>query len=411
MGVWALFLIVTNLFETTKTSLLKNAHIRFVSGGKEDEKSEVASSSLIINSGISLFFILLIVLFRDQLAELLNAGKEFSDLLLWYIPGLALMVYFSHLEAIQQSHFDFKGAFAGNLIRQLSFCSIILIHVLSGSSFPFHYLSIYLSLSILLGTSVLYIYTKKYLEFRFNPSRNWIRKLTNYGGYIFGSSLISNIFSNLDQLLTSTFLQPGSVAFYNAAKRINGFIDIPTYTAADILFPKMSQASSIEGIEKVKYLFEKMVAVLLSFIIPAALFVIIFPKTIIYIIAGSKYEAAAPILQIYMVISIIGTLQHQAATTLNSIGRTKLCFMINLASLVLNLGITYLCLLYFGFYGAAVGGLITMLLTAIAWYATMKKTVGVNYLNIPVYSREFYMKLFNQGKSILNKKTRSDIAN
>src|SRR6266404_3543077 len=35
MGTWALFLVITSIFEITKSGLLKNAHIRFVSTSGE----------------------------------------------------------------------------------------------------------------------------------------------------------------------------------------------------------------------------------------------------------------------------------------------------------------------------------------------------------------------------------------
>ena len=138
-----------------------------------------------------------------------------------------------------------------------------------------------------------------------------------------------------------------------------------------------------------------MVSVLLSLIIPAAIFVILFPQTIIRIIAGENYISAAPILQIYMLISIIGTPQHQAATSLYSVGKTKLCFYLNILSLFIKLTITYLCLIYFGFYGAAIGSLITSIIIIIIWYFPMKKEVGLTLTNIPRYSREYYISAYN----------------
>jgi hypothetical protein len=42
MGVWAFFLVVTTLFESTKSNLLKNAHIKFV-GNSNREKTAIAS--------------------------------------------------------------------------------------------------------------------------------------------------------------------------------------------------------------------------------------------------------------------------------------------------------------------------------------------------------------------------------
>jgi lipopolysaccharide exporter len=400
MGSWALFLTITTLAEITKSALLKNAHIKFVSGKNlGDEKTAIASSSLIINLSITLFYLLLILLFGRPLSQLLNSAEDLPVMLKWFIPGLLAMVFFSHFEAVQQSHFDFKGVFAGNLARQVIFFAFVLFHFLFHKPLPLYALSIYLSVSIAAGTIVLYFFSKQYLLHRFNPSIVRIKELLGYGGYIFGSSVLSSVFSNLDQLLTASFLLPSSVAYYNAAKRINGFIDIPTYAAAEIVFPKMSQASEDEGISKVKSMYEKMVSLLLCFIIPASVLVILLPKLIIFLLAGSAYASAAFILQIYMIISVIGTLQHQAATSMDSIGKTKLSFFTNLISFIIKLLITYFCLKHFGFYGAAIGALITSVITGFIWYFLMKKEIGFSITAIPKNMKSYYSIAYQKIKS------------
>jgi lipopolysaccharide exporter len=64
MGTWALFLIVTTIFEITKGSLLKNAHIRYVSTSSDKtERAAVASASLLINVSITVIFVVLIAFF------------------------------------------------------------------------------------------------------------------------------------------------------------------------------------------------------------------------------------------------------------------------------------------------------------------------------------------------------------
>jgi O-antigen/teichoic acid export membrane protein len=405
MGTWALFLTITTLAEITKSALLKNAHIKFVSGKiQSDVKSVVASSSLIINLALTLIYFLLIVFLGKQFSALLNSAEDLPIMLYWFLPGLVAMAFFSHLEAVQQSHFDFKGVFAGNFVRQGLFFLFIAIHFILHRPLPLYLLPIYLSISIVVGTIVLYFYSRRYLLHRFNPSVKQIKELIFYGGYIFGSSVMSAIFSNLDQLLTATFLSTSSVGYYNAAKRINGFIDIPTYAGAEILFPKMSQALEEEaGLNRVKNLYEKMVSLLLCFIIPVAFAIILMPKLVILILAGEKYTGAALILQIYMVISIVGTLQHQAATSLDSVGKTRLTFFTNLISLFLKLGITYACLSYFGFYGAAFGALITAVITSFIWYFLMKREVGFSISALPHHMRFYYLKGFNSLKSVLSR--------
>ena len=408
MGVWALFLVVTSIFETTKSGLLKNAHIRYVSAsGTHGEKTVIASSSLLINLSITLLFIAFICLFSGLLSHWLHTGIELSEMLWWYIPGLLGMVFFSHMEAIQQSHLDFKGVFAGYLVRQVSFFAVIVIYAVCKIPFSLRLLALYQSICICLGAIVIWFYSRKYLLNRFDPSIVWIKRIVGYGGYIFSSGMVANVFSNLDQIMTATFMNTTSVAYYNAASRINQLIDIPSYAAAEVLFPKVSQASAEEGANKVRYLFERMVAVLLCFTIPAALVIIVVPKLIITIIAGSQYGAAAPILQLYMITGILRPMQNQSANLLNSIGKPALCFVINAISLAANLVINYTCLYYIGFYGAALGTLITCILGTFAWYLVMKRQIGAELRTIFIYMLDLYKLLYSHALNLIRKPNRS----
>jgi lipopolysaccharide exporter len=404
MGTYALFLIVTTIFETTKSALLKNAHIRYVSaGGESPEKSAIASSSLLINGMLTLVFIIFILLFAHWLSATLHAGDALSGMLHWFIPGMACMVLFSHFEAIQQSHFDFKGVFAGHLVRQVSFFIFIFLHFIRKSPLSLDYVALYQGISILTGTVVLYLYSRKYLLHRFDPTLAWVKKIIGYGGYIFGSGIISTVFSNLDQIMTAKFMSVSSVAYYNAGTRLNNFIDVPSYAAGEILFPKMSRASAEEGIDKVKYFYERMVSILLSIIIPVAIVILLFPKLIIFLIAGSQYAKSAPILQLYILASIMGPMQNQAANTLNSMGKTALCFTLNSISLATKLVITYICMAGLGFYGAAIGTLITAALNGVFWYYMMRRQIGASLPSVIRYIGEFYRNAWTNGLKIISR--------
>jgi O-antigen/teichoic acid export membrane protein len=394
MGTWGLFLTVISIFEATKSGLLKNAHIRFVSASSDKkERTEIASSSLMINSAVTLLFIIFLWFCSDWLGLKLHAGHNLAVMLKCFIPGLLSMIFFSHLEAIQQSHLDFKGVFAGYLVRQLSFFVFIALHNFLHLPFTLGYLAIYQSISVLIGAVTLYFFSRKYLFHRFDVTKNSIKKIINYGSYIFGSNVMANIFSNVDQIMTASLIQTNSVtyaAYYNTASRINGLVDIPSYAAADILFPKSSRAAAEEGKKKVQYLYERMVGILLSFTTPAALFIIIFPKIIITIIAGAQYDDAAPILQLYMITGLMRPMQNQAANLLNSIGKPGLCFLINTIGLAVNLVVNYICLINFGFYGAAIGTLITCIVGSITWYFIMRKQIDLNMKNVIKYMMETY---------------------
>lgn len=403
-GSWGLFLTITGIFELTKSALLKNAHVRFVSGTKDvNEQVTVASSSFLINASFTGIFILLILFFSRSVGYWFNTGPELSVMLKWFIPGLVFLVLFAHLEAVQQSNMDFKGGFAGYFVRNMLFFCVILAYRISGAHLTLAWLSLYYSFSIGVGTAILYVYTHKYLAYRFRPSWLWVKRIFGYGGYIFGGGILANISQNLDQLMTAKFIGAADVALYNVASRVNQVVDVPSYAASEILFPKSSRALVEEGPEKVRYLFEKMVAVLIAFTFPLALFVIVFGKIIVVAISGPTYLRAGLILQLYMITGILRPAQNQAANLLNSIGKQRLVFFANLVYLVLFLGINYMCLLRIGFYGAATGTLITSFIGFLGWYFIMRREIGLQTRNIPVYMLETYRKVFAGARGILRR--------
>jgi O-antigen/teichoic acid export membrane protein len=395
MGTWALFLIITTVFETTKSGLLKNAHIRFITITHNDrEKNEIATSSLVINATISVIFIVFLLGFASMLPKWLNAEVGLGSMMTWFIPGIAGMVIFSHFEAIQQSNLDFQGVFVGHFFRQLSFLLMIVYDVVMKNPLTLNKLALYQSISIAIGSVFIFYYSRKYISYRFAPTMAAIKKIVGYGKYIFTSTALANIASNIDQVMTSSFLSSSAVAYYNTASRINLLIDIPSYAAAEILFPKTSMASHSADTHKVKYYYEKMVAILMSFTLPAAIFILIFPKVAIFLIAGPSYYDATPILQLYILTGILRPMQNQAANTLNAAGKPQLCLKINAIMVCIYLAINFICLYYIGFYGAAVGTFITTVIGTAYWYFTMRKEIGLEIRNVIRYIEETYRMIF-----------------
>lgn len=382
MGVWALFLVVTTLFETTKSNLLKNAHIKFV-GNYKNEKTGVASSSLLLNAALSGLFILFLFLFSGQLSLWMGADIELERMLKWYIPGMMFLIFFSHFEAVAQSHLDFKSVFAGYFTRQVIFFLFISLSMVLNIHFSLVHAVVYQSISIVVGTFVIYIFSRKHLLYIFNPSVQWIKELIGFGGYIFGIGITSNIFSNLDQLMIGKFTGSKSmIANYNSSSRISGLVDIPSYAAAEILLPKISQVDVSKGLDPVKHMYERTVGILLCFTTPVALFIFFFPKFVISVIAGQQYLDASFILQMYMLSALVRPIQNQAANIFLFIGKARLSFLLNLLFLIINFGLNYICFIQFGPYGAAIGNVVSCVLSAIVWYSILQKNIGVKYQNI-----------------------------
>lgn len=392
LGIWSLFMIIITTFELSKSSLLKNAHIRFINSSKQDSKEIVAWTSLVINLTCTILFSLLIVFMSSKLSTWLNTGVELSEILTSYLPGLFCMIFFSHYEAVQQSYLDFKGNFIGSLIKQVIFFGFLFYNYIRGNPFELHTMVGYYTIGNLLATLFMFAYGYKNLSFKMKFSIEWVKKFINYGGYLLGSGILSNISANVDQFLTSKFLNPIYVSYYSTTSRIVGVIDIPMNAVAQVLFPKMSNVAQNESVEKVNYYLEKSVGMLLAIMTPIIVMLIILSKYLILIVAGEKYVGATILLQIYLARSLIMIFQQQSSSTLVSMGKSKTQFIMSCISIVTKTSLVYLGIKFFGIKGAAIGSIMLTICNMVTWYFIMKKATGLRIGNIVGYAVHFYQK-------------------
>ena len=119
MGLWALFTTIMSMVETIKIGLLRNATIKFLHepGFEEVQRKQIQSASLIINIGFTILVILLIILFGQILANILQVPKLYF-LLLISIPAFLLQIVFNHCDIVQQAHMQYPPIFKATIIRQ-----------------------------------------------------------------------------------------------------------------------------------------------------------------------------------------------------------------------------------------------------------------------------------------------------
>mgnify|MGYP001028549548 CR=1 FL=1 len=361
VGVWSLFLGISMTFELTKNALLKNGIITFYHS--TEERNEILSSGLVINIIYSIIFVIIILFLGKMIAKYLNSPHLYIMLKI-YIVGIFLLVYFSHFEYIQQSNLNFTGSFMSYTARQGIFFLLILMAFISGSNTNLNQLVFFQNISIFTSVIISFFYTRKYLNFIFKPKTILIKKIFNYGKYIFSSGVLSNIFGNLDRYMIAGLMNNTYVAYYDLSARINNMIDVPTSALADVLFPKSVIAERKEGIEKVRLLFEMTTAAIICILIPVSILIMIFNRFIIKILAGNNYLLASNIVIISMLYAFLRPIQNQACNVLNSINKPHITFKINLVVLFLNILCDYLFIRSFGYIGAAIGSMVVTIIGA-----------------------------------------------
>lgn len=394
LGIWSIFLFVVAAFEMSKGSLLKNAHIRLILISKNKNHSIIAGSSIFVNIIFTTLFITLILLFSPNLSKWLNTGKQLSTMLMLYIPGLISMIYFAHYEAVQQSNNNFKNGFTANLIRHLLFFILLLIHFIRGKNLELFTIVYYYTIGNFIGTLLFFILSRKYISYTFQYSLKTIKEILGFGGFMMGGNIITQISSNLDQLLVSRYLSTEYVGNYGIASRVMYAVEIPMNGVSEALFPTFTKASGDGNKLSFNNYLEKSIGTLIAIMLPTIIIMVSLAEFIIKVIAGINYIDANEILQIYLIITLINIFKHQSSNTLLSLGKSKLHFIITIIHFVFSIGMIYLGIKEFEYLGPAYAKFLLSVVSLFMWVVLMKKLIGINLSNIIKQIIGFYPTLF-----------------
>jgi len=405
--------MIVSITEMIKQGLLRNPMIKFLSVPEyADQKDQVQSTALFINIGFSIFAILVFVLFGSFISIFLKSPHLYQ-LLLWNTLFILLLVPFNHCEVVLQASFKYQQIFYAYFLRQGLFMVMVGVLVYA---FPAYLtllnLAILQIISLLAGTTLIVISSRPLLPKHFKTSRKLMRAMFHFGKYVFGTNVFNNLSKSADHFITASaipdpVLGKRYVSYYNAVSRINNLVDVPSVAVSDVLFPKNVQAMEMEGVTKVKYYFERMVASLIGFILPLSIIVILLPKLVMLVIAGRQYLEAAHILQIMMIVAIIRPFFYQFGTTMDAIGKPQLNFWFNLLLMIINLSFTYAGLKLFGPGGAAYASVGYHILGLLLIYGVLKRQVKVEMRNIAGYVVGNYVHLFELAKKFIGRKAES----
>lgn len=414
-GVWSLFLTIVTLIEVIKQGLLRNPLIKFL-GMPENDKDQVQSTVLAINLVFSVLVIILIVSAGTLLAAFLKSPHLY-ELLLWNTVFILLLVPFNHCEVLLQANFKYQQIFLAYFLRQgLFMIGVVLLVFAFPQYLTLENLVILQTMSLLAGTILIYMSSRTLLPKKWEFSVELTRRILQFGKYVFGTNVFSNISRFADHFVTANAIANPElgkryVSYYNAVGRINNLIDTPSVAVSDVLFPKNVQALELEGIDKVKYYFERMVGSIISIVLPASLVIMLIPKLTLLLIAGREYMEAANILRIVMLIAILRPFFYQFGTTMDAIGKPELNFWYNLLLMCINFTLTYIGLHWLGRDGAAWALVAHHIISLLIIYGVLKRHVNIQMRNVVGYVISNYKNAFELLKKTLLRRSQEKSMN
>ncbi|MEM6321574.1 MAG: flippase [Bacteroidota bacterium] len=392
MGVWVLFLTICAFLEVSRMGLIQNALVKFLSSEKAAEHGKINTASLFLNILLTLIFAGLLWLIAPWCGDIWDV----SIIPLLHIYALTTLVLTPMYQSnfILQANLSFDGIFWSNTLRQGPFFLFLLYLGITNTPIELVQLAQFQVLTAMVGSCVAVYYARPFFKFSKKIEGAWVSRLVHFGKYAASTGLSTMLYKSMDKMMLGGLISTASVGIYDLAIRITNLMDIPTASAAAVVFPQSAREMVKNGKAGVKKMYEQSVAAILAFLLPVIFFVEIFPEIIILIIAGEEYLAAVPLLRLTILFGLFLPFGSQMGTVLESIGKPNINFYCTVFGFGLNILFNYLFIKWLGTIGAAYGTLMTYAITFVVTQIILYKILNVSTLNVFKNIGLFYKRGF-----------------
>lgn len=186
------------------------------------------------------------------------------------------------------------------------------------------------------------------------PSTQMARSLLSYSRYKFVSQVGAIGYSWIDVLVIGAFLSPAAVGAYEVAWKIANVATIFSDALATSAFPRMSEYSGQDALNRIEALFPRLVVPSLAIVIPAFFGAAVLSREILGIVFGPEYVGAAVVLIVLMADSVSTGVYKPVSRTLRALDRPDLDARATVVQLVLNGALNLALVPRYGLLGAAV---------------------------------------------------------
>ena len=388
-GIWTLFIATTSLSDVIRSGLVQNTMIKFLSFDAKKDHPEIITASFLVNSTLSLIFILITASLAAWLSRL------------WHYPGLVPMFYLYSMvyflqgillqfQWLEQAFLSFVGVYLSSLIRQGGFFIYILVCFLFNINIPLINLIYIQIIMLLISTIVEYFFIRKNLAFSFKETGIWIKRLTNYGKFIFGTSIVSMLNYSVKQMMIGTILSPEMAGTFGVSQRIISLAEIPNSALSTILFPQSAKRFATEGKDAIAYLYEKSVGTIQALLFPSLIFLFLFPRFVVHFVAGGRFEDAVPIVQVTILFCLLDPIGRMFGTIMDSIGKPNINFLLTCIFTTVCLTLNFIMIKKMGIMGSVYATIIADLSIYAVMLVILHKSLQINPLNCARYALRFY---------------------
>ncbi|MGH4118089.1 oligosaccharide flippase family protein [Clostridium sp.] len=386
-GKASMFTLAINIFMILIIFGTDQSFVRFFYEEKEENRGGLLFNCLRITTCISLFVILMILVFYKQLSMFLFEEQNLKVILVLILGILAQVFYRYGSLVIRMQQKGNKFSILEILNRVVNFIFIVILYLLMGKNYEIIIYSTVMTLVILALVSI--YFEKEYWNFN-----NFFRKnlkhskieIIKYSFPLVLTTLITWLFQSFDRIAIKHWSSYGELGIYSAAFKIVALLSIIQVTFSTFWTPVC-----YENFEKNpgNRNFYKNIFKIVSFGMFFVAIACIAGKELLVLFLGKEYREAANIMPFLVFMPIMYTLSETTVIGINFYKKPKWHILIAGIVCFINIIGNWALVPKYGAVGAAIS-------TAFAYilFFSLRTHISLRYYKINYGLKKVYLMIF-----------------
>ncbi len=329
----------------------------------------VSTSLVIFMLCGSLFFLIALVVFPYTINwfKVPNLGY-YNYKLTYFICTLAgsislpLSIYSGILEAVQRLALNRNINTISNIINLI--LGMILIYYFNSAVF----LSLALLISVIFKSFVSYIYSKKFLNYKFSISffsTTYAKSLLSFGGYFQIGKIANTLATNTDSVFISKYLSAENLPAYNFSSKLYQIFGVVLSSKIPLaLFSGLSEVVDSSASEKIYNVFKVIFKLLLRIALFSAAFTYFFNNVFIKLWVGDIYYAGEMVNYVLVYLILYETLVRGTSAIIYAFGELRNWAVVSFFESILNVVLSLFLIQKYNIFGLLIATAISRTLTS-----------------------------------------------
>jgi len=385
-GQFSIFFSIVTIFGFVGTMGLRDGVTRFI-GHYRGVSNDAAQSSIIrwglifaTVGGLAVGLVLFIV--SGPFASLLSGDDEFVfaiRMAAFTIPFLALLlfipsIFMGYERAEEQTLYQ-------NLLRNILFLVLLMVVVATNLPYSWTYVVFFVATSASLGLMGIRLYRARgtiISDMKGDLERKYGKELLLFSLPLVLQILANEVMSWSDSIILGVFLADADVGLYNAAKPLAAMNNIFYVNFMVLFIPIATRLNASGKKEQVKKIYKSITKWTVLITYPLFVVLLVFPRQALSTLFGPEYMDAAFSLQLlslgFFVVNMYGPTSHGLIVN----NRSKTLVSITGLSAIFNVIFSTLCIISFGFIGAAMGIILTLVVSNLIKVIILHRISGLH---------------------------------